>query len=100
MNKTIARYGKSLYEKNSILWVVACRLVSRITSRITGNSIIENSLIKDSTVSAGDQSNTIKISRGGVIRNSRIVITGSNSSVLIDENCVMNYTDIILKYIF
>lgn len=95
MNNAIIRYGKSLYEKNSILWVMACRIVSRITSKITGNTIVENSLIHNSTISAGDKSNTIKISGGGVIRNSRIVITGSNSSVVIDENCVMNYTDII-----
>lgn len=95
MNKAIVRYGKSLYEKNSILWVIACKIANRITSKITGDSMIENSLIKNSTVSAGDKSNSIKIS-GGVIRNSRIVITGSNSSVIIGENCVMNYTDIIL----
>lgn len=95
MNKSIVRYVKSLYEKNSILWVIACGIVSRITSKITGNTIIENSLIQNSTVSAGGKSNTIKIS-GGVIRNSRIIINGSNSSVTIDENCVMNHTDIIL----
>lgn len=66
MNKSIVRYVKSLYEKNSILWVIACGIVSRITSKITGNTIIENSLIQNSTVSAGDKSNTIKISGGGL----------------------------------
>lgn len=96
MNKTIVKYGKQIRKSNTILWRMACKVVNRVTSKISGNVVCEGSFIRNSTISAGVKSNSIRIHRGGVVRNCHIVINGTNSSVVIDENCTVNNTSIIL----
>lgn len=66
MNKKIVNFAKKIKTDNSFLWKILCSINNRITSRISGNVIVEYSFIKNSTLQAGARSNMIKITGGGI----------------------------------
>ena len=82
-------------DNNTHLWKLLCSVSALFSAKVKGRVRFKECLLIKSTINAGDKSNTITLD-GGVLRNSRIIINGTNSTVTIGKNCVFNSLDIIL----
>ena len=95
MKRIIIAIVKKAKNNNTMLWNMICLISKMLFNRTQGNVSCENCLMFKSTIKAGNKSNQIML-RGGIFRKCRIIIDGTNSSVIIDKGCRINCTDIIL----